>query len=623
MENKIEYISSKILQAQNAYYNGSAIINDDEYDALIYELQCIDPNNKILSAVGADPTLEWEKEKHLYPLGSLNKVNTPDEMSEWISNKLKNSSVLVSEKLDGLSIGLQYQNGKLIKAILRGNGYEGENIFNNVLKMKGVQPKIDPLFNGVIRGEIILFKNDHKTYFPTYSNPRNSASGISRNLDGAGCEHLTVICYDVMSSVPFKTEEEKFDFIIKNKINTPNYKLCLSVKEVTELWKDYQSKIRDALPYEIDGLVVSANDVKLHQNLGEHNLRSKAKMAFKFANQFIKTKVNAIEWVVGNSGRITPLCHFETVNLLGSNISKASIYNQSYINNLCLDVGADILVCKANEIIPRVERVINATGTIAKSPSICPSCNSATIMDGEYLLCPNVNACPAQVVGRVKNWVAELNLLEWGDTLLDRLVESGKVKTIVDLYTLSVDDLASIDRMGKKSAKKCYDILHSNKELPLETFIGALSIPMIGASTIKLIMGHGWSDLQTLFTKNAADFEQVAGVGPIKAASLRVGLQDNKELISELLKVGITIKKKVEGKLSNKSICFTGAMANKRPVLEKMAADAGADVKNSVSKGLSILVIADPNSTSSKAVAARKIGTQLISEEDFIKIVQQ
>ena len=253
-------------------------------------------------------------------------------------------------------------------------------------------------------------------------------------------------------------------------------------------------------------------------------------------------------------------------------------------------------------------------------PTNCPTCNSILLMSGEYLLCNN-NNCKSRVIGKILIWIKELNILEWGNTLIQRLVESGKVKTVVDLYALSVDDLASIDRMGQKSAKKCYDILHSNKDMPLEIFLGGLSIPMIGASSIKLIMGHGCSDLQTFFTKNATDFEQVAGVGPVKAASLRTGLQDNKELISGLLKAGITIKKKVKGKLSNKSICFTGAMLNKRPVLEKMAADAGADVKNTVSKGLSMLVISDPNSQSSKAVGARKLGVQLISEEDFINII--
>ena len=254
-------------------------------------------------------------------------------------------------------------------------------------------------------------------------------------------------------------------------------------------------------------------------------------------------------------------------------------------------------------------------------PDNCPSCNELLIMQGEYLICTNHNNCKAQVIGLIKNWVSELNLLEWGETLLERLVESGKVTTVADLYKLTVDDLASIDRMGQKSAQKCYDILWVNAEITLDVFLGALSIPMIGATTIKQIMNSGCDSLYKFGQLKAEHFELVPGVGPIKAKALADGLVANQALILELLANGVKIKAPIVGKLSGKSITFTGAMKNKRPVLEKMATEAGADVKSSVSKGLNYLVIADVNSTSSKAVAAKKMGTKLISEEDFVDMI--
>lgn len=255
-------------------------------------------------------------------------------------------------------------------------------------------------------------------------------------------------------------------------------------------------------------------------------------------------------------------------------------------------------------------------------PKNCPSCNASTYFDGEFLICKNDRKCPAQVKGRIKNWINELNVLEWGDTLIDKLVEAGKVVTVADLYTLTVNDLASIDRMGQKSAQKCYDKLWEAKEVGLEILLGGMSIPMIGQSTIKAIMNAGCDTLEKFGQLTAKEFEQVPGVGPTKAQSLADGLQHQQQVILDLLKNGVKVKDKIVGKLTGKSVCFTGSMVTKRPVLEKMAAEAGGDLKSSVGKGLTYLVIADPNSTSSKAQAARKFGTTLISEDEFLDLVK-
>jgi DNA ligase (NAD+) len=280
------------------------------------------------------------------------------------------------------------------------------------------------------------------------------------------------------------------------------------------------------------------------------------------------------------------------------------------------------LVSRANDVIPRIEELIKGTGKTAKPPEHCPECQGDVEMQGENLICLNTETCPAQVVGRIKNWIKELNVLEWGDALVERLVESGKVNTVADLYKLTVADLAGIDRMGQKSAQKCFGLLWASAEVPLEVFLGGLSIPMIGQSTIKTIMKAGCDTLEKFGQLGAAQFEQVSGVGPTKAKFLADGLVTYQQVILDLLNNGVTIKLRLTGTLSNTSICFTGSMKNKRPVLEKMAADAGADIKGSVGKGLTYLVIADPNSTSSKATAARKLGTKLISEEEFLELVK-
>jgi DNA ligase (NAD+) len=621
-QERVKELTEQIIKASEAYYNNASILDDDEFDALIYELSNLDPKNSLLVKVGAEPVAEWKKAKHLTVLGSLNKVNTPNEMTKWIADTANNHSVIVVEKMDGLSIGLQYQQGKLVVSSLRGNGLEGENILVNVLKMKGCVKTI-PNFTGTIRGEIILTKVDHEAFFTDYKNPRNASSGLCRRLDGEGCEHLTLVCYQVIgdgSQDEFSSEQEMFLFLTNNGFITPNHKFCKTAQEVNDMWQEYQDTMRTSLGYEIDGLVISINDIASQRSLGNgSNNRPRGKVAFKFSNQFVKTTVKEVRYECGHSGRITPVCWVEPVFLLGSTVQKASVYNADYIEKLGLDVGAEVLICKAGEIIPRIERVVKGTGTIAKVPSSCPSCGQPTEMDGKHLICPNLD-CPDRVLGRIHNWVNELNLLEWGSSLLEKLVKTGKVTTIADLYTLTIEDLASIERMGKKSATKCHDILWANTEVDLAVFIGGLSIPLIGQSTVKAVMLAGYDTLGKIKAMSVSDLESVSGLGPSRAKSLADGLKRYSNVIEQLLTSGVTIKEKVMGNLSGMSFVFTGTMHNKRAILEQIVTDGGGENKSGVSKGVTHLVMAKPDSTSKKAVKAKELDTLLISESDFLRM---
>ncbi len=253
-------------------------------------------------------------------------------------------------------------------------------------------------------------------------------------------------------------------------------------------------------------------------------------------------------------------------------------------------------------------------------PITCPICNQNTEIDGPMLFCKNFS-CSAQVAGRIKNWVNELNLLEWGEKIIDRLVSTQLVDSIDQLYTITQEELSNLERMGEKSAAKCLEILHSHKELDLDIFLGGLSIPMIGGSTIRLLIKAGYDSIDKIQKMSIAQMENISGIGPGRAESLYNGLRDNEDLIDNLLDY-VTIKERIHGTLTGKVLVFTGAMSTKRPILEQMVKDAGGEIKSSVGKGVNYLVIADPNSTSSKAVAARKLGTKLISEEEFLEMVK-
>lgn len=624
--NRIQELEEKVLKARADYYNHQPTVSDRVFDAWVDELRLLDPTNKAVTSIGSPVApSEWKKARHQIPMGSLNKVNTPAELTKWAEDVGcgTGDKFVVTEKLDGLSIEVIYENGKLTQAITRGDGETGEDITVNVAKMGGVKSQLNSNFTGSLRGEIIMKKSVHQKHFADKANPRNAASGVSKRLDGVGVEHLDILFYQALGDVDFDTEQQQFLWLsVDMDLATPNWVVLRDDAKINAYWRKYQDENRAKLDYDIDGLVVRVDDLAKQLALGEHDLRPKGAMAFKFDNETRESVIKEIVWQVGNSGRLTPVATIDPVTLVGATVTRASIYNMAYIEELGLDVGAKVLVARANDVIPRIEELIQGTGKIAEAPKECPECGAALQVAGEYLQCINSETCPAQVVGRIKNWVKELNLLEWGDTLIEKLVDSGLVNNVADLYTLKVDDIANLDRMGEKSAQKCYDILWANNEIALEVFLGALSIPMIGQSTIKLIMNAGCDTLEKFGQLEAEHFEEVPGVGPVKAEMLAEGLWSNKDLILKILDNGVKIKDKVVGTLSGSSICFTGTMVNKRPVLEKMAADAGADVKSSVGKSLTYLVIADVNSTSSKAVAARKFGTKLISEDEFLDLVK-
>lgn len=620
---RIKELESNIVRARHDYYNGTPTVSDKVYDAWVDELRLLDPNNVAVTAIGSPiAPSEWKKAKHQIPMGSLDKVNHPVDLSKWVDEMASGEKLFVTEKLDGLSIELIYEDGVLQQAITRGDGETGEDVTVNVVKMGGVISNLKTKFNGSLRGEIIMTKSNHQKFFPDKANPRNAASGTCKRLDGVGVEKLDILFYQALGDADFATEQLQFIWLRNQGLNTPNWWIVKDADEVNKHWRQYQDVDREKLDYDIDGLVIRVDDLAKQIALGEKDLRPKGAIAFKFDNESRESIIRDIVWQVGNSGRLTPVATVDPVVLVGATVTRASLYNLAYIEELGLDIGATVLVARANDVIPRIEELVKGTGKVAKAPQHCPECNGKTEMQGENLICTNHSGCRAQIIGRIKNWVKELNLLEWGDTLLEKLVEAQKVQNVADLYRLTVDDIANLDRLGEKTAKKCLDILWANKEVPLEVFLGALSIPMIGQSTIKAIMNAGCDTLEKFGQLGATEFEMVPGVGPTKAKSLADGLVHNQKLILDIIKAGVSIKAKVIGNLTGSSVCFTGSMKNKRPLLEKMAADAGAEVKGSVGRGLTYLVIADPNSTSSKAQTARKLGTKLISEEEFLELVK-
>lgn len=626
--NKIAELSAEIIKHRGFYYNNLPVLSDAAFDRMVDELKGLDPNNAAIVSIGApiDVNSEWEKATHEIALGSLDKVNTIEEFKEWATKHFRpNDGVFITEKIDGLSIELIYKDGNLASAVTRGNSIIGENIYRNVIKMTGVK-KIIPDFTGSLRGEILLKRSNHKKYFPTFANPRNAASGISKRLDGKESEHLDIFFYQLIGNVKIESETEQFQMLQQWGLNVPSY-VSYDYKSIDTLcdfvndyWENYHDKRKD-LDYDIDGLVVRINNLQYQLELGDKHLRPVGARAFKFRFEGAETIVTNIVNEVGNSGRITPVVEFETVPLMGSNVSRASAYNYSFIRDMGIDIGAKIIAYKANDVIPAIKEVIKGTGTIFPVPNKCPVCNGPTKTQGENLMCESTDTCNAQVVGRILNWISSLNILEWGSALVERLVEAGKLITIADLYKLSIEDLAVLDRMGKKSATKCFASLWSHNPIPLEIFLGSISIPMVATSTIKMIMDGGYDTLEKMFSITEEQLNLINGLGPVKSKSFLAGIKRNKNMIMELLELGLKVQDSITGVFTNKSLNFTGTMINKRKTLEDLVIKNGGQIK-SVGKTLSYLVIDDVNSTTDKAVSARKFNIKMISEEEFLKMAK-
>jgi len=633
---EIQDLVEQLQQAREAYYNDAPIMSDAEYDALEDELRELDPTNAFFKQVGAKAKAKtkWKKVKHGAPMGSLMKVQTPEEYEDWeTGTKAKalqahtagelstiSYAVVVSEKLDGISISLRYKDGKLVQAITRGDGTTGEDITRNVLLMKGIVKKARD-FTGYIRGEIILRKTDHRKHVPEYKNPRNAASGIAkRESDPEPCKHLTVVCYQVLTdkhSIDRKSLE--FKLLKALGFKTPNWRLIkvpdpkkrpqthdkYVAQEVRHLYDEYVAKKRDALDYEIDGLVVEFDDLAVMEHLGEHDGRPKGARAFKFPHEKQPTRLREIVWQVGNSGRVTPVAYFDSVTLAGASVSQASLHNVSNIGRLAhaakcpqnlLGMSDKILVSRRNDVIPYVEAVLKPSKNSRFAvPKTCPSCDAKLRKDGEYLLCDNGARCPAQQSGAVKRWVKKLDIKGWGDTLVEALCGDGVISSIADLYSLSPATLAAVTlsgkRVGKSTAEKVLKNLNAKRELSIADFVGSLGIDLWGRSMVKFIVDAGYDTLEKMEDATVAQIASVSGVGETKAVAFVDGFKRCGKLIDDLLEAGVTVKKPVVGgKLSG--------------------------MKSGVGKNLTYLIAKDPKSTSGKAEKARAQGTKVISLDE-------
>jgi len=630
-----------LLEASDAYYNKSnSIMSDAEFDKLYDEFKSKYPNDPFLKTVGSsiDPASEWEKATHKIPMGSLNKVTNKDEFFKWALS-VSGEYYVLSEKLDGISIDLEYYNGLLFKAITRGDGIIGEDITKNVMKMQNVEKKLEN-FTGSVRGEIILKQDDFETIVSIQEsrgeeplkNLRNGASGIAKRYDGKYAEYLSIVYFDVTGD--FDTKQEKFEFLGYMGLPTSFVAMC-NTDEVPERVEIYENSVRSSLSYEIDGLVIDINDTNHFLRLGEKNDRPKGAVAYKFKSMKKETTINDITWQLGKSGTLTPVAELEPVEMGGVTVKRASLHNLENFLTLELRPGDTVLVSRRNDVIPYVEKVVEYKGEAPFDPADeCPVCGEPPVADGKFLVCPNP-MCDGAKIGDLKKWasVTEMQSLGIGGKTLEKLYNEGLVYEPQDLYTLKQHEMENLEGFGKRSAEKVYTIIQGKRELPLSQFIGGLNIRNFSTSMVELLVENGHDTLEKLFALNLETLVGIKGIEEKTATSFLNGMDEKEHIINELVQNGVKILEKTsssedESKLSGKSFCFTGAVQAtdengdryKRGMLETLVKENGGQVK-SVSSGLTYLVQADPTSQSSKTKKALSLGVEIISDVDFLKMV--
>lgn len=630
---RIAELAKLLRKYKDAYYNGTPLVSDAAYDALEDELRGLDPGHALLASVGAPTSAvtAWEKARHAIPMGSLNKAVDEKELRAWAArclelgkkDKLKDltKDLFVTEKLDGLSLAVTYDKGKLVDAITRGDGQIGERILSNARRMKGVPAQLQGKPSITVRGEIILKLSDLKKAFPGAANPRNQASGTSKRFDGQGCEHLTVMFYD-LDGIDHKTEVEKFDILQELGLLVPNFK-ATDLDGAFALHTEYSKTRRAKLDYEIDGLVVRANDVHVQHMLGELGNRPRAAIAFKFASQAKVTTLVDIVWETGSSGRVSPVAIVKPVQLAGATVQRASLHNAGMIAELGIGIGDEVLVSRRNDVIPYVEEVVTKKGKVARPPTKCPTCRSALEKIGEYIACRN-RKCQALVEGRIENWIDAQGILDWGDKLITQLVEAKLVTEPADLYKLRPQQIASLERRGMVIAQKVLDNLRAQLPLSLPKFLAALGIENFGLQTAKTIVSAGFDSLDKVQGASLAELSGIPGVGPSKGKAVFDGMKERKAEIARLLAVGVVpVTKAASGPLAGLTFCFTGSLSKPRKELEQLVEDRGGTLLNGVTKDLKYLVMADPGSGSSKALKAKKYGTECIDEAGFFALIDK
>ena len=653
---KIKRIKELITQLntyRNAYYNNSeSQISDYEYDNLFDELKKLEDETGVIMSnsptqtVGYEVKSKLEKVKHSHPMLSLDKTKSVDDLRTFAGS----NDCVLSLKMDGLTVLLTYENGELIQAETRGNGEEGELITHNAKVFENIPLQIKYTGRLEIEGEAIItypdFENINSKLSEDekYKNPRNLVSGSVRQLDSnvAAKRHIKFIAWKVPfienldeihgGSLLFRlifVKELGFDVVplLTYASNTSDY-------EDLEKMVDSLKNRAETSGFPIDGLVMAMNDIEYGESLGMTGHHPKHSIAFKFYDEEVTTTLRDIEWSMGKTGSLCPVAIFDSVEIDGTEVSRASVHNWSMVQDLELGIGDTITVYKANMIIPQIADNLTRSGT-ATFPDECPICGGLTKIvkdnDTKVVVCDNPN-CKGKLLGKLTHSVSKnaLNIDGMSEATIEFLIERGWLSSIKNIYRLDYyrEPWKEYDGFGDKSVDRLLDNIETSRKTTMARLLYSLSVPLIGKSASKDITNHCQNDIETFvgLMNEDYDFTVIDGFGTEMQKSLSSWWSDNRNEFMELLKefeFESTYEVVTDKKLEGLTFVITGSLINfgNRTELQNLIESKGGKVSGSVSAKTSYLINNDKQSSSSKNQKAQKLNIPIISEEDFIKMI--
>ncbi|MBE5870556.1 MAG: NAD-dependent DNA ligase LigA [Lachnospiraceae bacterium] len=639
-------------QASKAYYaEDIEIMSNFTYDALYDELEQLEAATGITLAnsptrhVGYEAVEELPKERHASPMLSLSKTKEREELVTWLNGR----EGLLSWKLDGLTIVLTYEGGELVKAVTRGNGEIGEVVTNNAKTFVNLPHSIPYRGDLTLRGEAVITYPDFEKLNAQiadaeakYKNPRNLCSGSVRQLNNQVTAERSVhfVAFSLVSAVENEVEydfgnsrDRQFTFLKEQGFEVVEYQKVTPETILAEI-AYYEEKIKT---YEIpsDGLVLCYEDIAYGRSLGRTAKFPRDAIAFKWADELRETTLKEIEWSPSRTGLINPVAIFEPVELEGTTVSRASVHNISIMRALELGIGDKITVYKANMIIPQIAENLTKSGLVP-IPETCPVCGGKTMIKAdnevEVLCCTNPD-CEAKRIKAFTLFVSRdaLNIDGMSEATLEKFIAKGFIHSFRDIFHLSDHkaEIVEMEGFGEKSYQNLMDSIGKARHTTLQRLIYALGIPGFGVANAKMVCRHYDHDPERLMNADAEELALIEGIGEVLAGDFTAyfAREENRELFLELQKE-LTLEKpqtsQAEQKLSGQTFVITGSVnhfANRGEVKE-LIESLGGKVTGSVTSKTDYLINNDTTSTSGKNKKAKELGIAIISEEEFLEMIQ-
>lgn len=633
-EMTVSELESEIKRHNDLYFKkASPEISDYDFDRMVERLKKLDPNSQLLTEIGSDLSPGAKKIEHSSPMLSLDKCYGIEDLMKW-AEKFE-GEVSISPKIDGLAIAIRYdEEGKLQLAETRGDGFKGDEITENVKRVRDIPQKLQHSWIEV-RGEVYMPLSVFSTFKENFANPRNLASGAlkQKDPDRTADYQLRFFAYDLMG-LDLETEEKKYSYLKSLGFEpTPS---SFVQKDRDTLQKKYEEFLeqRDQVDYEVDGVVYRANRVEEQIRLGASAHHPRWAIAYKFQGESGVTFLRDVEWSVSRTGALTPIGLVDPIDLSGASIHRISLHNYGMMEKLGVTLGAKVAVMRRGGVIPHLETVLEKTDQEVLIPQSCPSCGSPVKTQDDFLFCTNPGGCRKTKLGELEHFLKVLEIDGFGPKLIEQLYDAGFVEELNDFFTLTLDDLLSLDRVGEKLARKLLKNIESRKKIPLALFLQSLGIPEL-AKHVSEILAKKYRRLENIFQVSEAELADIHTIGEKIASQVVTGLKDKRDLINKLVE-HIELDEKApmqSGKLSGKTFLFTGKMASlKRHDAEKEVKMLGGEIADSVTRDLDFLVIGSEGYRNrqkgnkwmkAESLLQKGASIQIISEEDFLKKIKK